>query len=112
MTEDISARIVRIERDLEHVRELIEPLPSALQTALERIAVVSERIARHLEESQRSGIRLEEHEREIVELRERQVATCEFCNQVKRTGWLLLTAGGVVTWYFVQLFLEHLRGGH
>ena len=67
MTDDsMYARISRIESDLDHIKEIIDPLPLSVNNSLqkqaeisERLAVANERIATHLEESKRAWVIIE-----------------------------------------------------
>jgi len=79
MTDDsVYARISRIESDLDHIKEIIEPLPLSVNNALqkhaeisERLAVANERIAAHLEESKRVWVIIESLQKNISDINDR-----------------------------------------
>ena len=79
MTDDsVYARISRIESDLDHIKEIIEPLPLSVNNALqkhaeisERLAVANERIATHLEESKRVWVIIESLQKNISDINDR-----------------------------------------
>lgn len=102
--------MARIEADISRLREIIDPLPVALQEVIQRSAVANERIATHLEQSRRVWERLENHERLLIQLKEQQTATCEFCGSVRKVFWLMVTCGLAVIWWTVQKWIEgHTR---
>ena len=79
MTDDsMYARISRIESDLDHIKEIIDPLPLSVNNALqkqaeisERLAVANERIATHLEESKRSWVIIESLQKNVSDINDR-----------------------------------------
>jgi len=79
MTDDsMYSRISRIESDLDHIKEIIEPLPLSVNNSLqkqadisERLAVANERIAAHLEESKRVWVIIESLQKNISDINDR-----------------------------------------
>lgn len=79
MTDDsMYSRISRIESDLDHIKEIIEPLPLSVNNALqkqaemsERLAVANERIASHLEESKRVWVIIESLQKNVSDINDR-----------------------------------------
>ena len=79
MTDDsMYARISRIESDLDHIKDIIDPLPLSVNNALqkqadisERLAVANERIATHLEESKRSWVIIESLQKNVSDINDR-----------------------------------------
>lgn len=79
MTDDsMYARISRIESDIDHIKEIIDPLPLSVNNALqkqaeisERLAVSNERIATHLEESKRSWAIIESLQKNMSDINDR-----------------------------------------
>lgn len=79
MTDDsMYARISRIESDLDHIKEIIDPLPLSVNNALqkhteisERLAVANERIATHLEESKRAWVIIESLQKNASDINDR-----------------------------------------
>lgn len=76
--ESMYARISRIESDLDHIKEIIDPLPLSVNNALqkqaeisERLAVANERIATHLEESKRVWVIVESLQKNISDINDR-----------------------------------------
>lgn len=79
MTDDsMYSRISRIESDLDHIKEIIEPLPLSVNNSLqkqadisERLAVANERIATHLEESKHVWVIIESLQKNISDINDR-----------------------------------------
>lgn len=79
MTNDsMDSRISRIESDLDHIRDIIEPIPASVNNALkkqaemsERLAIANERIATHLEESKRYWGTIESIQNSISDINDR-----------------------------------------
>lgn len=79
MTDDsMYARISRIESDLDHIKEIIDPLPLSVNNTLqkqaeisERLAVANERIATHLEESKRVWVIIESLQKNVSDINDR-----------------------------------------
>lgn len=79
MTDDsMYARISRIESDIDHIKEIIDPLPLSVNNALqkqaeisERLAVANERIATHLEESKRAWVIIESLQKNVSDINDR-----------------------------------------
>ena len=79
MTDDsMYARISRIESDIDHIKEIIDPLPLSVNNALhkqseisERLAVANERIATHLEESKREWAIIESLQKNVSDINDR-----------------------------------------
>lgn len=76
--ESMYARISRIESDLDHIKEIIDPLPLSVNNALqkqaemsERLAIANERIATHLEESKRYWGTIESIQNNISDINDR-----------------------------------------
>ena len=72
------ARISRIESDLDHIKEIIDPLPLSVNNTLqkqaeisERLAVANERIATHLEESKRAWVIIESLQKNVSDINDR-----------------------------------------
>ena len=105
MTE-ANERMARIEADVSRLREIIDPLPAILQDVMQRGAIANERIATHLEESRRAWDLLESHDRMLVQMREQQAATCEFCSNVRKVFWPAVTGGLAVIWWAIQKWIE------
>ena len=104
---DLADRVVRIERDIDHIRASLDPLPLMLQASLERLAVVNERIAAHLEESKRAWNRLESHDRVITELQERIKSVDGFADVLKKLLWSLAAGAAAVLWWVIQKWVDH-----
>ena len=104
---DLADRVVRIERDIDHIRASLDPLPLMLQASLERLAVVNERIAAHLEESKRAWNRLESHDRVITELQERIKSVDGFSDVLKKLLWSLAAGAAAVLWWVIQKWVDH-----
>lgn len=79
MTDDsMYERISRIESDIDHIKEIIDPLPLSVNNALqkhaeisERLAVANERIATHLEESKRTWVIIESLQKNVSDINDR-----------------------------------------
>lgn len=79
MTDDsMYERISRIESDLDHIKEVIDPLSLSVNNALqkqaeisERLAVANERIATHLEESKRAWVIIELLQKNMSDINDR-----------------------------------------
>lgn len=79
MTDDsMYARISRIESDIDHIKEIIDPLPLSVNNSLqkqaeisERLAVANERIATHLEESKRAWAIIESLQKNVSDINDR-----------------------------------------
>ena len=79
MTDDsMYARISRIESDIDHIKEIIDPLPLSVNNALhkqaeisQRLAVANERIATHLEESKREWVIIESLQKNVSDINNR-----------------------------------------
>ena len=79
MTDDsMYARISRIESDIDHIKETIDPLPLSVNNALqkqaeisERLAVANERIATHLEESKRVWVIIDSLQKNMSDINDR-----------------------------------------
>ena len=79
MTDDsMYERISRIESDLDHIKEIIDPLSLSVNNALqkqaeisERLAVANERIATHLEESKRVWVIIESLQKNMSDINDR-----------------------------------------
>lgn len=82
-----------------------------LQTSLERIAVVNERIASHLEESRRVWVLIESHERALVELREQVKTYYEFRDGVTKILWTTAIGIAAALWWAIQRWVESLGKG-
>ena len=98
--------MARIEADISRLREIIDPLPGTLQDVIQRSAIANERIATHLEESRRVWERLENDERLLIQLKEQQTATCEFCGNVRKVFWWALGLGCTISGYFILNWFE------
>ncbi len=104
---DLADRVVRIERDIDHIRASLDPLPPMLQASLERLAVVNERIAAHLEESKRVWNLLESHEKSITDLQERIKSVDGFADVLKKLLWSLAAGAAAVLWWVIQKWVDH-----
>lgn len=107
---NLTVRVTRIERDVDHIRDALDPIPAMLQVSLERLAVVNERIATHLEESRRAWVLLESHEKALVELRERVKTLDALSDLVKRLLWTSGIGLAAAVWWAVQKWIEHQNG--
>lgn len=101
-----SERLARLEGDVQHLRSTLEPLPQVLHTALERLAVVNERIATHLDDAKRHQERLDDQQDEIHVLQAQQKTLCAFCDLMKNLLWLVLTGGLAGLGWALQHWLD------
>lgn len=104
---DLMERLVRLEAEVEHLRAVMMPLPNELHDALQRLALFNERIAAHLDQTQRMWDIIEGHTQILNQLQAQQQNTCEFCGQVRKGFWIALTGGVAAVWWFVQRWFEH-----
>lgn len=103
MTEEsLSIRLVRIESRQEIQGQILE----RTATAVEAIAVISERMANHMEDVKRMHNRIDLCETDIVSLQTQTAETHAFYKDVKRGIIALLTTllGGVA--WLLQFWME------
>lgn len=105
MTE-ADARMVRLEAAIEHLEELIAPLPGALNEVIRQSAIAKERI-----DVQTDGLRealklLNSHDQKLVALSVQHTETCQFCSNVRQVFWWALGLGCTISGYFILNWFE------
>lgn len=105
----IIERLARVENEVDHLSTTITPISREVHTVLERLAMINERIAAHLENTHRIWGIVEGHSLVLQELKSQQSETCSFCQNVRKVFWGALTIGvTVLGWAIVQWL--HAKG--
>lgn len=102
-TPDLLERMARLEAEVEHLRTTLTPISREINTVLERLAMINERIASHLENTHRIWAIVEGHSHLLQDLKVQQGETCAFCGSVRQIFWGALTLGlALLGWTITQ----------
>lgn len=106
---ELIERLARVEAEVENMRSALAPLSVEMRSILERLAMINERIAAHLDNTHRIWAMVESHSAILNELKTQQGDTCTFCNSVRRGFWIALTAAIAGAGWIIQRWIE--KGG-
>ncbi len=103
MTEDsISSRLVRIETTQQQHSETL----ARVAVAVEAIAVISERMANHVEDTKRLHQRVDSCEDDIMTLQTQTAETHTFYQDVRNGIWVLIGIVGAGGSWLLKYWLE------
>lgn len=103
---DMQLAVHEIQQESKHtLMALTESHERLLNSASEK-AVLRKRIDDQSTEIDLLNKAINMLEKTVLEIKIQNQALLDFSNDIKKIGWIVITAGGVVVWWFVQHWLE------